>query len=423
MNRKTLLQVALLATSVFTATTLYAQVTIGADQPPVQGALLDLKMDENGNSTRGLGLPRVKLVKLADNDISKTIDGVAANAYPGDHTGMVVYHMASASDDVCKDPFIFPGVYVWDGGQWTSLNQSSPSGMNTMTDERDGETYLVGNFNNAGDWMLENLRYKGGLTISKTGDADNAKTYFYPQPDAGTETNPDNIPTYSNRQGLLYTWAAATNGENTSTADQGQALGTDPGTNEVEKSGPHGTSPNKYVQGICPPGWHLPSDREWNDLEREIYGNSSAYSTIPSNSFSPVSWSATWEYGITSPNPAYGAWRPNMNATGDGHGTALKSTCVMDPNGTAGDPNGKSKPVTEGGFDLMLTGYAEKGKMNIYGSSEGSYGDSGNYWSSSSAADNTQAWRRTFVHDRIGVLRGEVYKRWLLAVRCKKNKD
>ena len=45
--------------------------------------------------------------------------------------------------------------------------------------------------------------------------------------------------------GLLYTWAAAVNYDY--------------------------KNPDSYVQGICPDGWHLPSDDEWKKLEMECY--------------------------------------------------------------------------------------------------------------------------------------------------------
>jgi uncharacterized protein (TIGR02145 family) len=44
--------------------------------------------------------------------------------------------------------------------------------------------------------------------------------------------------------GVLYNWPAAMNGASSS------------------------TSVPSNVQGICPPGWHLPSDEEWKVLEK-----------------------------------------------------------------------------------------------------------------------------------------------------------
>ena len=327
-------------------------------------------------------------------------------------------------DDVCKGDLSFPGVYVWDGTKWEIAGKpvsGGASGVNLLYDDRDGESYITATFASAGEWMVENLRYKEGLTISTSGESDYAKSYFYPQPGAGTETNPDNIPSYYKRQGLLYTWTAATNGENTVTVDQGQASGTTPGANEVENRGPYGSVPKKYVKCICPDGWHLPSDREWNELEKAIYNKSGDFSTIPDGSFTPTGWNDAYEYGAISSLAGYG-WRSNENATGNGHGTAMNSACELD--GTEnGVPNGKSKSVMEGGLEALLTGYALAGQMATHtGGTIGSYRDAAYFWTSSAATQTNQVWRRTMVHDRIGVLRADgvpIY--WLLSVRCKKN--
>jgi len=93
-------------------------------------------------------------------------------------------------------------------------------------------------------WMAENLRtthYSDGTTIPKvTGDAawvnltDSDKAYCWYYNDSAT---------YANTYGALYTWAAAMNDADNSNAN------------------PSG------IQGICPDGWHLPSDAEWIELE------------------------------------------------------------------------------------------------------------------------------------------------------------
>jgi len=53
---------------------------------------------------------------------------------------------------------------------------------------------------------------------------------------------------YKDTYGLLYTWAAAMNGAASSAAN------------------PSG------VQGVCPAGWHLPSDAEWTELTNYLGG-------------------------------------------------------------------------------------------------------------------------------------------------------
>ncbi|MCP4442908.1 MAG: hypothetical protein GY810_28720 [Aureispira sp.] len=88
---------------------------------------------------------------------------------------------------------------------------------NTIRDSRDGEVYSIVKI---GDqvWMAENLRYNV----------------------LGSMLNPDNP---SKTYGRLYDWGTLMNGDSSSS------------------SNPSG------VQGLCPNGWHLPSDAEWNVLE------------------------------------------------------------------------------------------------------------------------------------------------------------
>ena len=56
----------------------------------------------------------------------------------------------------------------------------------------------------------------------------------------------NNAHNESDTYGTLYTWAAAMNGQSSS---------------DMNPSG---------VQGVCPTGWHLPSDKEWKQLEMHL---------------------------------------------------------------------------------------------------------------------------------------------------------
>lgn len=90
-----------------------------------------------------------------------------------------------------------------------------------FTDARNGEIYPIIQIGNQ-CWMAENLRY------------DIPNVY-------GSDTmNPVNP---SVAYGRLYSWETVMNGTSPSA------------------SNPSG------VQGICPNGWHLPSDAEWNEME------------------------------------------------------------------------------------------------------------------------------------------------------------
>ncbi len=112
---------------------------------------------------------------------------------------------------------------------------------NTVTDY-DGNVYqtvVIGDQT----WMAENLRvthYPDGTEITYVGSdlgwenldyADAAYSYF------------DNNSSYADPHGALYTWGAVMYHESSSDAN------------------PSG------VQGVCPSGWHVPSDAEWIQLE------------------------------------------------------------------------------------------------------------------------------------------------------------
>lgn len=119
-------------------------------------------------------------------------------------------------------------------------------GTPTVTDY-DGNTYNTVQIGTQ-CWMKENLRVKhyangngivfgGGLPSLST---ETEKRYYYPN----NNNNNENV------YGLLYNWIAAMNGSDTSN-----------------------TIPSG-VQGICPTGWHLPSDAEFQTLVGYLYANS-----------------------------------------------------------------------------------------------------------------------------------------------------
>ncbi|NDV67831.1 FISUMP domain-containing protein [Dysgonomonas sp. 25] len=390
---------------------LHGQVTIGSDSPPIMGAILELKMD--GTTTKGLGLPRVKLVKQADADISNTINGVPAGSYPGDHTGLLVYNVNQCLDGTSGAQ----GLYVWDGSKWLRLGEKSlSSGVYRVKDYRDGEVYLVGNFGAAGDWMLENMRYIDASfspTLSTDEDmfADDLKRlrrYIYPQPTGGTETNPSLIPTWKKQYGVLYSYAAATMGVyDYNSTERYQNYGSVPTGNEVELDAVNTTKIDSrgyyVVQGLCPDGWHVPSDREWNDLEREIYNNPGKYSSFANATFSPA-WDSAWEYGLTLSSQN---WR-GTNSGSSGHGPASISACNT-------LVRGYSKPSSGGGLDVYYVG------IGLMGTTD-NYDINGTFWTSSPSLTGVgSAWIRQFSGTSTKVMRNYVGGYFLLSVRCKRD--
>jgi uncharacterized protein (TIGR02145 family) len=365
---------------------------------PNEGALLDLKQSQtNGsaNASKGLLLPRVQLTDL--NELAPMLNS-STDTEKAAYVGLTVYNVERGS---C--PSIPSGIYVWGGSEWTPIlndggggggsdvDPAGPGEVGVLKDPRDNELYYTGDFGTAGIWMLENLRYipkaKDCYThsaASSTGTTD--KYYAFPREVSGTTAynDLDNIKstwqgsTKLRKMGVLYNWAGATNGRSL------------PSNDEADKAYVDGY---EKIQGVCPTGWYLPSDRDWNDLEQVIAdAAANVYSTEAASSMTSGFRAAT---GFR--NAPLGK---KMKSTTDVNTTDIYST------------NGTSKSAATGGFDALLAG-------NVSGSSY-AFGELAYFWSSSFYGDSN-AWHRSFYHSNAGVAR--YYCTWsaLLSVRCKKD--
>jgi hypothetical protein len=113
-----------------------AQVTIGLDENPNKGALLDLKersvTTDAANADKGLMLPRVELENK--DKLYPMLASGYDSAEDKKHAGLVVYN---TTDDADFDR----GLYLWDGEQWLPMNSSSAGGSPFTLDVRNGLTY------------------------------------------------------------------------------------------------------------------------------------------------------------------------------------------------------------------------------------------------------------------------------------------
>jgi uncharacterized protein (TIGR02145 family) len=133
-----------------------------------------------------------------------------------------------------------------------TLNTGSEGWYNTMTDSRNGDenTYklvVIG----GQIWMAENLAYLPSVVALATGSEDedhSADSYCYVNGYNGTDVDDAKATSNYTTYGVLYNWNAAMAGAMSSS------------------SNPSG------VQGICPAGWHLPSDAEWTTLTDYLGG-------------------------------------------------------------------------------------------------------------------------------------------------------
>ena len=131
-----------------------------------------------------------------------------------------------------------------------SVNYVDPSTVvkGTMTDSRDGKVYKTVTIGTQ-TWMAENLNHRV------------AKSYCY-------ESESSNCAKY----GQLYTWAAAMDSAGTWT-ENGKGCGF------------NGFCSKTYpVRGVCPKGWHLPTDEEWVTLFSAVGGSNTAGEMLKSTS-------------------------------------------------------------------------------------------------------------------------------------------
>ena len=118
-----------------------------------------------------------------------------------------------------------------------------------FSDSRDGNHYDVVKIGNQ-LWMAENLKYLPSV-VSPVGGS-TTTPYYYVYDYGGTNVADAKATANYATYGVLYNWPAAMAGAASSTAN------------------PSG------VQGVCPTGWHLPSDAEWSELFDYLGGTSVA---------------------------------------------------------------------------------------------------------------------------------------------------
>ena len=204
-------------------------------------------------------------------------------------------------------------------------------------------------------WMKQNLRttrFADGTEIPKGshGSSSYNRPYYY-EPDS-------NISTY----GRLYNWTAAMHGSASSSDN------------------PSG------VQGVCPDGWHLPSDAEWTQLTSLVASNSE---------------------NVCDNNPAYIA---KSLASNEGWGNCESSTneceCLL------------YNPSTNNstGFSVLPAGTWE-----VRQNGDGYYSNYGHSifrTATELATDATAAWVRQFYDHRRDVERTAPIKELGYSVRC-----
>ena len=236
-------------------------------------------------------------------------------------------------------------------GIFSSCSKSS----GTFTDHRDGRKYKwikIGN----DKWMAENLAYLPQVNSVTEASLDDAKYYIFDYEGHKTieaksfETlywNDSTIIPYK-YFGVLYNWEAIV--------------------------GKH-TNNKGRVQGVCPSGWHIPTDEEWKKLELSLGMDSLEVDAIGLRNNNLLGFNLKADYG----------WNNSGNGT--------------NAFGFAALPAGEA---------FSGVGFQEVGEKVTY-------------WTATEGLFKTTAWTRSVLCCEPGILRIERDKIDGFALRCVKD--
>jgi uncharacterized protein (TIGR02145 family) len=214
--------------------------------------------------------------------------------------------------------------------------------IGTFIDERDNHVYKWVKIGNQ-IWMAENLAYLPAVV--GPGTRSTTTSYYYVYGYNGTNVSEAKATSDYTTYGVLYNWPAAMAGSASSTAN------------------PSG------VLGVCPAGWHLPSDAEWTELTDYLGGLSVAGGKLK-------------EIGTSH------WYSPNNGATNETGFSALPGGVVSNP----------TPPDNLGFRQITSTGY----------------------WWSASEVSNNVAWSPRMSYYDAEVGRFQTAKHYGLSVRCVK---
>jgi uncharacterized protein (TIGR02145 family) len=244
-----------------------------------------------------------------------------------------------------------------------------------LTDTRDHKTYKVRLMPDGKWWFAENLRYTDGLTWNRQSNMANGVpftstdngvpaigSYWCPAKD-NTAATPDQRS--CDVYGALYTWETAmmVDGKWSDEAKTSSAWKESGASDNVKVNNARGG------RGICPAGWHVPTDDEWTALLDAVKDDAG------------VKLKSTATY--SGDDPGNGTWRDDTNRGTDTYG-----------------------------FRVLPSGYRANN-----GSYFGNRGVHARYWSSS-AYSGTNAWNRAFNHNEARVNRNDYARSLGFSVRC-----
>jgi len=284
-------------------------------------------------------------------DQNPTYDGVATSEGEVSGVGSFTFRADLHGYGLYSNTTYYVRPYARNGagisyGTVLSFTTGACHGQTTVSDY-DGNVYnTVGIGNQC--WMKSNLRtthFADGTSISTSSSGSTTVPYYYNYPTTNISLSD---------RGYLYNWPAVMHGASSST-----------------------TNPSG-VQGICPNGWHVPSDAEWTQLENSVSGNS------------------LYVCGASSDNIA------KALASASGWESSSSNICNVGNNQSSNNTTGFSA------YPAGIYGYYNLGIATYF-------------WSSTKNYNSGWCFFRALVNDSASMHRDSSDMRFGLSVRCLRN--
>lgn len=313
----------------------------------------------NYSVTTGSGYARYNYLTFEDANLPKRFNDVTLNVA-----------QCSGYSDLTMQQY----KNIWEGLYGLKVSDEPDSSGNIIKNtnkvqwhyDQDNNIFFSADFGPAGRWMTTNLaatKFANGMAITPSFATNVKPNYGYPNVTRNTDPLDRTQYELRERLGVLYNWYAAINvgdGTNGTTPDPG---------NVDQKGDVHGS-----IQGVRPNGWVLPTYKDWVDVITEVKENPTKYSINNDDTRSP-----------------------------------FKDVCEIYDSG-----KGKSLPVLDGGFSLLIAGRAASGE-------NGEYGINAYIWTSSSVNySNAYGVKVPTRSNTIGMPNSFTNRAHFFSVRCKK---
>ncbi|MDR3351169.1 MAG: hypothetical protein LBN98_05985 [Prevotellaceae bacterium] len=256
----------------------------------------------------------------------------------------------------------------------------------SLTDERDGKTYVVIKL---GDhWiMAQNLNYQKDLSWFDSSKKSETSGMFWCPTKRGAELSTS--VNLCNIWGALYNWETAMMVDG-KWRDDTRTNSTWPGAACSAKGGNTNGGKGANGHGICPPNWHIPTDEEWGEILNEM---------------------ETETKNHTDKKDGY---------LGADAGTRSKSGCICPPDAvTCGSDNENLWDYASGitntddyGFRVLPSGF------RYYDGSKYAFRGAHAYFWSSTCANLSNTWIRVYEYNKTTVLRTKTTRTSGFSIRC-----